>query len=709
MGAAAVDSKAESVPTVEPSARGGSANPTIVDKDALIGRVLDNKYQIVSPLGEGGMGAVYRARRVHIGDDVAVKVLHPRFVNDDTLVERFRREARAAAQLHHPNIVTIHDYGEAGGAAGFAYIVMELVQGASLRGLLQSEGRLEPARAVTLMRDICSGVSTAHRRQIVHRDLKPDNIIVLPPDDDHERERVKVVDFGIAKLRDMASDSTLTQAGAVVGTPYYMSPEQCRGESLDARADVYSLGAMFYEMLAGAPPFTAPSVTGVIAKHLTEAPPRMPEALNIPRGLQEAIMRSLAKEPDGRQKDAAEFAREIQTASGSVGTVAATAGETTTPVAPVGQQPTPAAPIQPPPSQIQSPPVPTAHPHTPQPTDPRQFAPQTHTQPPPHQPPPQQPQPTPPPSYHPAPAPPRKSRAPLVIGLVVLSLIAVSVIGIVGLIYIGSNLEDNTNQTPIANQNSAPANANQTTVYNSNQAETSDDTLTEAMKRAESKALADMALTREDLAALTPAELRLLRNTLFARHGRVFQDGELKQYFEGRGWYEPNANFNENLLTANDRANAELIKAVESGDDGGSAAPPANAAAITAEVRDTLDAWVGTTNAKLLDLHMIYYADTLDTYYRRTNVSADTVRADRARAFESYDAMNVELSNLKIAPDSTGERATATFDKTWDFESAEKHSTGSVRQQLTLTKVGGRWLITGERDLEVHYSNSVAN
>ncbi len=282
--------------------------------DPLIGQTLDAKYELLARLGEGGMGAVYRARRVHIGDEVAVKVLHPRFVNDETLVERFRREARAAAQLHHPNVVIIHDYGEAGGAEAFAYIVMELVRGASLRGVLQSEERLDAARAVSLMRDICAGVGAAHRRQIVHRDLKPDNIIVMPPDDDHDGERVKVVDFGIAKLRDMASDSTLTQAGAVVGTPYYMSPEQCRGESLDARADVYSLGAMLYEMLAGSPPFTAPSVTGVIAKHLTEAPPRIPDDLQVPRALQETVMRALAKDPEARQRDAAEFAREIQAA-----------------------------------------------------------------------------------------------------------------------------------------------------------------------------------------------------------------------------------------------------------------------------------------------------------------------------------------------------------------------------------------------------------
>ncbi|HEX7958228.1 MAG TPA: protein kinase family protein, partial [Pyrinomonadaceae bacterium] len=149
---------------VEPGAAGESARAG--GGDSLVGRVLDGKYEVVAPLGSGGMGAVYRARRVLIGDDVAVKVLHTKYVDDEKLVERFRREARAAAQLHHPNVVTIHDFGEARGPEGFVYIVMELVRGTSLRELLRREGRLPAARAISLMRDICAGVGAAHRRGI---------------------------------------------------------------------------------------------------------------------------------------------------------------------------------------------------------------------------------------------------------------------------------------------------------------------------------------------------------------------------------------------------------------------------------------------------------------------------------------------------------------------------------------------------------------
>src|SRR3954469_4866355 len=280
----------------------GRVAPPTSEVSTLLGRVLDGKYEIVSPIGEGGMGSVYRARRLLIGDEVAVKVLHAKFVNDAALVERFRREARAAAQLHHPNVVTIHDYGEARGREGFAYIVMELVHGDSLRSVLRRGGRMDAARAVSLMRDVCAGVGAAHRRGIVHRDLKPDNIIVVPADEDSPAERVKVVDFGIAKLRDMAADGTLTEAGAVVGTPFYMSPEQCKGEPLDARADVYSLGALLHEMLAGSPPFNATSLAGIILKHVSEPPPPLPADVQASGALRDSITRALSKDPEARQR-----------------------------------------------------------------------------------------------------------------------------------------------------------------------------------------------------------------------------------------------------------------------------------------------------------------------------------------------------------------------------------------------------------------------
>jgi serine/threonine-protein kinase len=273
-------------------------------EDPLLGRVLDYKYELMELLGRGAMGAVYRARRLHIGDEVAVKLLHADLVLDEQTVERFRREARSAAMISHPNVVSIHDFSDGHAAGAPAYIVMELVKGASLRSLLKRQGRLSAEHAVALMRDICAGVGIAHRQGLLHRDLKPDNVIVKPAGHEGELESAKVVDFGLAKLRDVAGGSALTQTGTVIGTLFYMSPEQCSGEELDARADVYSLGAMLFEMLTGKPPFEANNFVGLIAKHLHEPPPPFPESLRIPQALAAACTRAL-EEADQRQADAA--------------------------------------------------------------------------------------------------------------------------------------------------------------------------------------------------------------------------------------------------------------------------------------------------------------------------------------------------------------------------------------------------------------------
>ena len=285
-----------------------SSLPTVrlYDVDPLIGHTIDGKYELIAKLGQGGMSVVYRARRAHIGDDVAVKILLGKFVKDDAALARFKREARAAAMLRHPNVITIHDFGETDDDNAPAYIVMEFVRGAPLRELLKNENRFSVERAMHLMRGICGGVGAAHRQGVVHRDLKPENILVVPPDDDFEFESVRVVDFGLAKLLAEAGGGP---GGAIVGTPYYMSPEQGMGEPLDTRSDVYSLGAMFYEMLSGTRPFDAETVSGVINRHLYEPPPPFSESLKVPRRISTAIMQALAKDPDARPQTAGDLAR----------------------------------------------------------------------------------------------------------------------------------------------------------------------------------------------------------------------------------------------------------------------------------------------------------------------------------------------------------------------------------------------------------------
>ncbi|HEV7889683.1 MAG TPA: protein kinase [Pyrinomonadaceae bacterium] len=695
----------ESAPTVGhgPSSAAetdlGRVAPPTSEVGTLLGRVLDGKYEIVSPIGEGGMGSVYRARRLLIGDEVAVKVLHAKFVNDAALVERFRREARAAAQLHHPNVVTIHDYGEARGREGFAFIVMELVHGESLRALLRRGGRMDAARAVSLMRDICAGVGAAHRRGIVHRDLKPDNIIVVPADEDSPAERVKVVDFGIAKLRDMAADGTLTEAGAVVGTPFYMSPEQCKGEPLDARADVYSLGALLHEMLAGSPPFNATSLAGIILKHVSEPPPPLPADVAAPPALRDAVTRALSKDPAARQRDASEFSREIQAASFAL----RPSQEHSAPPFSEDVRPAPVTPL---PSQPSTPVLsqtasampgqsqPGAHAETYIDSAARQTQAEAHqTQ--------SQPQQTRPHALvsqtHGGGA--RRSRTPLV--LLVLAVLFVSAVAAVfiGLVVMRGNRRGavvvNSRQTPApspSNGNNANATATPATIV-----------VSEQMLRAEEKIVAGTALKGEDLAGLMPQQLRLLRNAAFARHGRVFQAGEMQQYFQSRPWYRARTDFSDRSLTPADRANSDLIRAYE---ESGGVAPTFDAAELSKQVAEAIDDWADSTSKRDLDAHARSYAGTLEVFYKKTNIPVSQVITDRMRAFTRYDSMDVKITNVQVEPDPSGRRAAATFDKRWEFRSKDKTSTGFVRQQLTFVRRGDRWLITGERDLQVYETGS---
>ena len=296
-------------PGVPPMAAAGPP-PSVI-----IGRTIDGKYRIDERIAAGGMGTVYRAVRLLIGDEVAVKVLHPEHVADADAAERFRREAQAAARLKHPNAVSIYDFGVT--EDGLVYLVMELVGGESLRRIIRERGPLTPSASGDVMRQVCSALDEAHRQGIVHRDLKPDNIIVETAP---QGLRVKVLDFGIAKLRDTAA-SNLTQTGSVMGTPHYMSPEQCVGEELDSRSDIYSLGVVLFEMLCGTVPFNSPTSTAVVIQHVTQPPPS-PRALNmsIPEAVERVVRHALEKRREDRPQTAGTLAAELDAAVGVFGT-----------------------------------------------------------------------------------------------------------------------------------------------------------------------------------------------------------------------------------------------------------------------------------------------------------------------------------------------------------------------------------------------------
>jgi tRNA A-37 threonylcarbamoyl transferase component Bud32 len=266
------------------------------------------------------MGTVYRATHLLIDRPVAVKVLNQRFVEDEAARERFRREARAAGRLRHPNVAAVTDFGQT--ADGLVYIVMELLEGRSLREVIAEDAPLDLARAVSLMLQISGAVAAAHEGGIIHRDLKPGNIYIvqrrnLPP-------AIKVLDFGIAKLATDASDeadvNTLTQTGVMIGTPRYMSPEQCDGARLTPAADVYSLGIILYELLTGTTPFNGPTPLSVALQHSSKVPTRPRELRpSIPAALEAVVLHALAKNPAERPTNAGEFRRELYAVAQKLG------------------------------------------------------------------------------------------------------------------------------------------------------------------------------------------------------------------------------------------------------------------------------------------------------------------------------------------------------------------------------------------------------
>ncbi len=268
--------------------------------NSLIDTLFDGRYMIVRKLGAGGMADVYLAEDQELGRRVAIKILNDRHANDDQFIERFRREAKNAAALNHPNIVSIYDRGE---AEDTYYIAMEYLDGRTLKELVVGRGPAPVNVAVEYARQILSALRFAHRHGIVHRDIKPHNVLV-------DREgRVKVTDFGIAR----AGTSQMTEAGSIVGTAQYLSPEQARGTEVDQRSDLYSLGVVLYELLTGQTPFDGDTPVEIAMKHLS-ATPRPPSQIrrDVPRDLDMVVMRALAKDPATRYQSAEEMEADLE-------------------------------------------------------------------------------------------------------------------------------------------------------------------------------------------------------------------------------------------------------------------------------------------------------------------------------------------------------------------------------------------------------------
>ena len=275
-----------------------AARPAAPVADPLLGMIVADRYRIVEAVGRGGMGVVYKVQHTRIGKLLAMKVLTGEMSQNPEVVRRFKREALAVSKLESPNTVQVFDFGV---SEGLTYLVMELVSGESLGSAVRADGPMPFLRLGRIVTQVCSSLAEAHRKGIVHRDIKPENIMLVPTADG--ADLVKVLDFGLAKLREVEGAEDVTCRGVILGTPSYMAPEQIQGHEVDARTDVYSVGALMYRLATGHPPFRAGSPLALLDKHLHEKPippaDRCPE-LAIPLGLSRLVMRALRKDPADR-------------------------------------------------------------------------------------------------------------------------------------------------------------------------------------------------------------------------------------------------------------------------------------------------------------------------------------------------------------------------------------------------------------------------
>ncbi len=307
-----------------------SPEPT---EDPLLGRTIADKYKIEALLGRGGMGAVYRARQTVLKRNVAVKVLNPGHGDESSFASRFKREAKTASMLDHINSLRILDFGQE--PDGLLYLVMEFIDGRDLLRVMRDDWPLPTARIVDILSQVLAALAVAHDEGVLHRDLKPENIMIAKQKDDEGRptELIKVCDFGIAKVlqkRDAdgvaVGESTLTQTGTLtahgmlVGTPEYMSPEHIKNETLDARSDLYAVGVMLYQMLAGKLPFQSPSAIKLVMMHV-ESEPQPPSVVsptaNVDKHLEAVCLRALKKMPGDRHASAREMRADLRAGSGA--------------------------------------------------------------------------------------------------------------------------------------------------------------------------------------------------------------------------------------------------------------------------------------------------------------------------------------------------------------------------------------------------------
>ncbi|MDQ3009465.1 MAG: protein kinase [Acidobacteriota bacterium] len=588
------------------------------------------------------MGAVYAGIHVELDRPIAVKLLLPNFQADPQAFERFRREARAAARIKHPNVADVYDYGALENDE--AYIVMELVEGETLHERLKREGQLPFAEIVTISRQIAEGMEAAHQSGVVHRDLKPSNIILNQNTDGNMQ--VKIIDFGIAKISEQitADESTLTATGMLVGTPRYMSPEQCLGEELDARSDVYSFGLIVYEMLAGHAPFDATSAVAIALKHVQEPPaPLDLYRQNVPALLADLVADSLAIEPSQRPQTATDIKHRLEQIDLAL-TEYAISDEVghALPDEDVDQLRTQVMKIED--HSVESNSVnaladeyATAVIEA-QPPEKEAAVVVTHTD---------------EATVAKTPSPDKDSSAPRPFFDVKTGAIKQAV----PLTLAPVSADDHTQPVPAA-------------------ANISDKT---KIRRRRNPAFLYAGIT----AALIVGVIAVWAVSQRASSKQPEPAMDAVAMHSGKqSAASPTPN-----LSASPTPSADMNDAASE--------------QTRTEIDGALDDWIAATNAGDLNRQMAFYNPTIDAFYLTRNVSRDAVRAEKQRLFGQAEKFEVQASEPVIKLGKEGQTATTRFNKRYVIEGQQGKRQGEVIQELRWTKTDAGWKIVSERDVRV--------